>query len=124
MAKTRIRTTTAPDLDARFPVPLRGCRVDDDTRCAHYDGPTDVVAIRFACCNVYYPCYRCHREGTEHDAVPWPIERRYERAVLCGACRHVMSAEAYLHADYTCPRCTTNFNPACARHHDRYFAFA
>lgn len=116
-------TTHAPATDDRFPVPLRGVQVDADTRCAHYDGPRDRIALRFACCGVYYPCFQCHRATTTHDAERWPGERRHEPAVLCGDCYRTMSAAAYLQCDHICPHCAAAFNPECAAHHDRYFAF-
>ena len=116
------RTTRPPALDDRFPVPLRGVRVDPATRCRHYDGPTDVIAIRFACCDVYYPCFRCHRAVADHDPARWPRARRHEAAVLCGACRRTMSAARYQASGPTCPHCGAAFNPGCAAHHDRYFA--
>ena len=115
-------TTRPPALDERFPVPLRGVRVDAATRCAHYDGPRDVIAIRFACCDLYYPCFRCHRAAAPHSSVPWPRERLREAAVLCGACGTTMTAARYLASDHTCPHCGAPFNPGCAAHHDRYFA--
>jgi len=117
------RTTSPPALDPRFSVPLRGRRVDSQTRCAHYDGSRDVIAIRFACCEVYYPCIRCHRALADHPPTRWPAERRDEPAVLCGRCGDTMSADAYLASEHTCPHCGTAFNPGCTTHHDRYFAF-
>lgn len=116
-------TTQAPSTDDRFSVPLRGIAVDPATRCRHYDGPTDVIAIRFACCDVYYPCFRCHREAADHASKRWPRERRDEAAVLCGACGGTMSADTYLESRATCPGCGAAFNPGCAVHRDRYFAF-
>ena len=118
------RTTHAPATDDRFSVPVRGVAVGPATRCAHYDGPRDVIAIRFACCDVYYPCARCHRAAADHAPSRWPAGRRHEPAVLCGACGTTMSADAYLGSDHACPHCGTAFNPGCAAHHDRYFAFA
>ena len=118
-----LRTTRAPALDDRFPVPLRGVQVGPATRCAHYDGPRDVIAIRFACCDTYYPCFRCHRAVADHDPARWPEVRRDEAAVLCGACGTTMSADRYLASDHICPHCGAAFNPGCAAHHDRYFAF-
>jgi uncharacterized CHY-type Zn-finger protein len=115
------RTTRAPATDDRFPVPLRGVAVDAETRCAHYDGARDIIAIRFACCEVYSPCFRCHRATTSHAPTRWPAARRHDSAVFCGACRHPMSAVAYLRAGHACPRCGAAFNPGCAAHHDRYF---
>ncbi len=117
------RTTRAPALDDRFPVSLRGIAVDPDTRCAHYDGPQDVIAIRFVCCDVYYPCFKCHRAAANHASDRWPREHRHEPVVLCGDCDETMTAAAYRSADHTCPHCQTGFNPGCAAHWDRYFAF-
>lgn len=77
-------TTIAPATDPRFDVPVRGVTVDPETRCVHWDSPVDVVALRFGCCETYYPCdacpacgaafnpgYRAHRDryfGTGDDA--------------------------------------------------------
>ena len=123
MAASSSRTTHVPETDARFAVPLRGVAVGPETRCAHYDGPQDVVAFRFACCEVYYPCFRCHAETTDHAPMRWPRARRHDPVVLCGACGRTMTANAYLQADHMCPHCGAAFNPGCTAHHDRYFAF-
>jgi uncharacterized CHY-type Zn-finger protein len=117
------QTTRVPTTDDRFSVPLRGLQVDPSTRCAHYDGPKDVVAIRFACCEVYYPCFKCHRATTGHEPIRWPRERQHEPAVLCGVCGGAITAATYLQSTHTCPHCGADFNPGCAAHHDRYFAF-
>ena len=37
-------------------VTVLGATVDDQTRCVHYAGPLDIVAIRFHCCGEFYPC--------------------------------------------------------------------
>ena len=124
MPATTRRTTRAPDLDGRFPVPLRGVAVDAETRCAHYDSPRDVVALRFGCCGAYYPCHRCHAEAAGHEAEPWPRARFDEPAVLCGACQTTMTARAYLDAGPTCPACGAAFNPGCAAHRPLYFEAA
>jgi len=107
--------------DDRFAVPLRGVGVDDETRCLHYNSPRDVVAIRFACCDTYYPCHACHEACTDHDAERWPTDRFDDPAVLCGACRESLTVEAYLGCEDACPNCGAAFNPGCAAHHDRYF---
>ena len=99
---------------------IRGVDVDGETRCAHYGTDRDVVAIRFACCETYYPCFRCHEETADHDAEQWPMERRAEPAVLCGACGAELAVQEYLGVD-ACPECEADFNPACADHYDRYF---
>ncbi|MFC7185548.1 CHY zinc finger protein [Halorubrum yunnanense] len=129
-------TTTAPATDDRFAVPLRGVGVDPETRCAHWDGPVDVVALRFGCCETYYPCDACHDAAADHEAEPWPRERFGEPAVLCGACGATLSAREYLggdgearsasgsrtqSGDDACPRCGAAFNPGCRQHRDRYF---
>ncbi|OTE98507.1 CHY zinc finger protein [Halorubrum sp. SD612] len=115
-------TTTEPDTDPRFEVPLRGVAVDPETRCAHWDDPVDVVALRFGCCETYYPCDACHDAAADHEAVPWPRGRFGEPAVLCGACRTTLTAREYLAADdNACPACGAAFNPGCRKHRDRYF---
>ncbi|WP_144796486.1 CHY zinc finger protein [Halorubrum depositum] len=145
------RTTTAPATDDRFAVPLRGVAVDPETRCAHWDDPVDVIALRFGCCEAYYPCDACHDAAADHPAEPWPRDRFDEPAVLCGVCRATLSAREYLDGDGeaqrasdsrakpddseghgpsgnraspgddACPRCGVEFNPGCREHRDRYF---
>jgi uncharacterized CHY-type Zn-finger protein len=94
--------------------------VDAETRCIHYGGPTDVVALRLACCDAFYPCHRCHAEATDHPAQVWPRARFDEPSILCGACRTTMTWPAYLASDHACPACGAAFNPGCAAHTDRY----
>ena len=128
------RTTTAPATDDRFAVPLRGVAVDPETRCAHWDSAVDVVALRFGCCEAYYPCDACHDAATDHEADPWPRDRFDEPAVLCGACGATLTPREYLGGealrasgsrakpdDDACPRCDAAFNPGCRAHRDRYF---
>lgn len=115
------RTTRAPNADDRFDISLRGVEVGPETRCAHYHGPRDVIAIRFACCDVFYPCHACHDEAAGHAPERWSRDAFDTPAVLCGRCRTVLSIEQYLDADHTCPACGAAFNPGCGRHHDRYF---
>lgn len=103
-------------------VTVHGLDLDGETRCAHYDSPRDVVAIRFACCGELYPCYRCHDAVTDHERGVWPASAREEQAILCGACGRLLSIEEYLSTDDSCPACDTDFNPGCREHHDRYFA--
>ncbi|WP_418282802.1 CHY zinc finger protein [Halorubrum sp. DTA98] len=115
------RTTGSSAIDDRFPVPLRGIDVDPDTRCVHWDGAVDVIALRFGCCGAYYPCFECHDAVVDHGAEPWPRERFDDPAVLCGVCSATLTAAAYLDCGDACPRCGTAFNPGCRRHRDRYF---
>ncbi|EMA67576.1 zinc finger CHY domain protein [Halorubrum aidingense JCM 13560] len=115
------RTTTAPATDGRFAVPLRGVDVGPETRCAHWDGPLDVVALRFGCCETYSPCDACHDAASDHDPEPWPRDRFAEPAVLCGRCGETLTATEYLDDGDACPHCEAGFNPGCRAHRDRYF---
>jgi len=99
---------------------VRGEDVDAETRCAHYASERDVVAIKFACCETYYPCFRCHDAVAEHDAERWPAGRRDEQAVLCGACGVELAVAEYVGAE-ACPACDAAFNPGCADHYHLYF---
>jgi uncharacterized CHY-type Zn-finger protein len=112
--------TTADD--ARFDVSLRGIEVDGETHCTHYNTERDVIAIRFRCCDVFYPCFECHEACCAHEAMRWSPERFGEPAVLCGVCDEVLRIETYLACDHRCPNCEAPFNPGCANHWDRYFA--
>jgi uncharacterized CHY-type Zn-finger protein len=97
-----------------------GSTVDDQTRCTHYRTALDVVAIRFWCCQEYYPCHLCHAESAGHPAVPWPAAERDAAAVLCGVCAHELTVREYRDAD-GCPRCGARFNPGCRLHASLYF---
>ncbi|UVE94354.1 CHY zinc finger protein [Dietzia sp. B32] len=101
-------------------VTVLGATVDDQTRCIHYRGPLDIVAIRFHCCGEFYPCFRCHAETVDHPISAWPTDRFDEHAILCGACRSTLSISSYLDAD-ACPSCASPFNPGCSLHHSIYF---
>lgn len=103
----------------RWP-PVRGSVVDDETRCVHYQTVLDVVALKFACCGEYYPCYWCHQETVDHPAQPWPAVRSDQPAVLCGVCRHELTVTEYSSAD-RCPVCWALFNPGCHHHRSLYF---
>lgn len=99
-----------------------GVDVDDQTRCAHYRTDVDVVALKFACCDTYYPCYQCHEELANHAAEVWPLQRADEKAVLCGVCKAELTVPEYIHSGYSCPHCRAAFNPRCERHYNLYFA--
>ena len=100
---------------------VHGVELDAETRCAHWHGPTDVIAMRFACCDTYYACFECHAELESHPAVVWPRDRFDELAVRCGVCRTELSCNEYFACDHVCPRCGARFNPGCANHHHLYF---
>jgi uncharacterized CHY-type Zn-finger protein len=102
-------------------IPVHGLEVDPETRCVHWHGETDVVAIRFRCCDRWYPCSDCHAAVAGHEAQVWPADERDAHAILCGVCGSTLSIHAYLDTD-SCPHCTAPFNPGCRLHRPLYFA--
>ena len=99
---------------------MRGAVVDDQTRCVHYASELDVVAIRFRCCDTYYPCHACHAEAVDHPAERWTADERAAQAILCGVCGHELRVLDYLAVD-ACPACGAGFNPGCRAHAPLYF---
>lgn len=100
---------------------VEGCETDEETRCAHYHKEIDRIAIKFYCCDTYFPCYECHAEkGCGHPDV-WPKKKFNEKAILCGACGHELTVEEYLDCKSECPKCTAAFNPGCNLHRHLYF---
>ena len=104
-----------------YGVEVHGLEVDRETRCAHYHSILDIVALRFVCCEKWYPCYECHAALADHPARPWPAARADEPAVLCGNCGYQLSANQYLASHHKCPVCEAAFNPGCSNHRDLYF---
>src|SRR5271163_1771530 len=96
--------------------PVFGLDLDGQTRCVHWRSPLDIVALKLACCRVYYACRDCHDALADHPAKVWPVADWDELAAMCGACGHQMSAAAYQTCDDRCPACTAAFNPGCRRH--------
>lgn len=101
-------------------VTVLGATVDDQTRCVHYRGPLDIVAIRFHCCGEFYPCFRCHADAADHAVSVWPRDEFDTDALLCGACRSTLTIAEYQAVD-ACPACGTAFNPGCSLHYPLYF---
>ena len=97
-----------------------GATVDANTRCVHYAGPTDIVAIKFRCCERFYPCFQCHADAEAHPATQWAPAEWAERAILCGACGQTLTIEAY-RAVSACPACGSAFNDGCRLHAHLYF---
>lgn len=102
-------------------IPVRGVGVDAETRCRHYASDRDVVAIRFACCEHYYPCFECHETVAGHEATRWGRDAGDREAILCGACGHQLRISAYVDGNDRCPVCDAAFNPGCRTHYHRYF---
>ncbi len=102
-------------------IEVAGLDLDSETRCGHYAGPHDIIALKFKCCGDWYPCIHCHRALAGHDVVLWPVAERDQRAVLCGVCGHRLRIADYLDCASVCPCCTAVFNSGCALHHPLYF---
>ncbi|MFT4306113.1 MAG: CHY zinc finger protein [Microbacterium sp.] len=101
-------------------IAVHGLLVDAHTRCEHYHGDRDVIAIRFRCCGRYYPCHLCHDAVAGHEARRWPRDRRQRAAILCGMCAAELTIAEYVEVD-ACPRCGAGFNEGCRLHHHLYF---
>ncbi|WP_135852212.1 CHY zinc finger protein [Halorussus salinus] len=101
---------------------IRGVEVGPETRCAHYDSERDVVALRFACCEAYFPCFRCHDAVADHEAERLSVESG-EAAVLCGVCGSGLTPREFVDGEHRCPDCGAAFNPGCGDHYDLYFEF-
>ncbi|PPA70632.1 CHY zinc finger protein [Jeotgalibacillus proteolyticus] len=100
---------------------VAGELVDRETRCKHYYSKKDIIAIKFFCCQTYFPCFSCHRSsGCQNHAV-WPKDRFDEKAVLCGSCGTELSIRDYLACHSQCPECAAYFNPGCSLHAHYYF---
>ncbi len=98
-----------------------GVALDDQSRCAHYHGPHDIVAIRFKCCGKYYACKDCHAALADHAIAVWPESEWTTLASRCGACAVEMTIQDYLSGEARCPACGAGFNPRCRYHHHVYF---
>ncbi|MDI1241758.1 MAG: CHY zinc finger protein [bacterium] len=98
-----------------------GVEVYEETRCRHWNSPLDIIAIKFKCCDRWYPCFDCHSALTDHQATVWPRHEFYYPAILCGACGHQLSIKEYQNAHNSCPSCSAAFNPGCGNHYHLYF---
>ena len=110
-----------PEPGSQSSITIYGPVVDNQTRCIHYHLPEDVIAIKFKCCDRYYPCYFCHEETAGHPAAVWSKQERHKKVVLCGVCKHEMTVSDYMNSGNECPKCEAPFNPACELHYDLYF---
>ena len=115
------KSNMSPDPDASSPPTVHGISVTPLTQCAHWHSPLDIIAIKHYCCQKYYACISCHDAGETHKSGVWPRSRRGDGAVLCGACKHVLSIEEYLNSGSRCTQCGKGFNPGCKNHWDLYF---
>jgi len=100
---------------------IKGKVIDEETRCVHYHSALDIVAIKFKCCDEYYPCHKCHEEEADHATRRWTKTEFQEKAILCGNCKNELSIEEYVTAKNHCPHCKAAFNPGCSAHFHLYF---
>ncbi|MBM7839726.1 putative CHY-type Zn-finger protein [Alkalihalobacillus xiaoxiensis] len=97
-----------------------GAKVDEQTRCIHYHSERDVVAIKFACCQTFYPCYKCHQDHCSKPLTRWQKDQFEQKAILCGSCQELLSINEYMQVS-SCPACDHPFNPNCSAHFSYYF---
>jgi uncharacterized CHY-type Zn-finger protein len=100
---------------------VRGVNLGPQTRCEHYRGPTDLVAIKTKCCGVYYACKDCHAALADHQIEVWPENEWNQRAILCGACGEELTIRQYMKSESRCDVCRARFNPKCRDHYHFYF---
>ncbi|EHJ08010.1 CHY zinc finger protein [Staphylococcus simiae] len=97
-----------------------GSIIDSESRCKHYHTGLDIIAIKFKCCQKYYPCYKCHNEHESHQIKRWPESQFNEHVIFCGACKHEMTINDYMLVE-NCPHCHSHFNQRCKFHYHLYF---
>lgn len=103
-------------------VHLKGQLVDTQTRCRHYHSALDIIAIKFKCCGIYFPCYKCHQELESHDIIRWNnLDLKAEKVILCGSCSSILYYKEYSANDNKCSYCSSDFNPNCSLHYGLYF---
>jgi uncharacterized CHY-type Zn-finger protein len=100
---------------------VRGVNLDPQTRCEHYRGPYDIVAIKMKCCGVYYACKDCHAALADHETSVWPESQWDHEAILCGACGATLTILQYMQSGSRCATCGAQFNPGCRSHYHLYF---
>jgi uncharacterized CHY-type Zn-finger protein len=100
---------------------VRGVHLASRTRCEHYHGPTDIIAIKMKCCGVYYACKDCHEALADHRIETWPTSEWNQNAILCGACGTELTIRQYMQCGSRCPTCHEHFNPGCRNHYHFYF---
>ena len=102
-------------------IEVYGKVIDDNTRCEHYHSDADIIAIKFKCCDKYYPCYQCHKETADHAAQTWSKNEWDKKAILCGVCKTELTINEYMQSANHCPECKSAFNPNCNKHYHLYF---
>jgi uncharacterized CHY-type Zn-finger protein len=101
---------------------VRGVKLDGKTRCAHFHGPTDIIAIKMKCCGEFYACKDCHDALAGHAIEVWPRNEWEQKGILCGGCGAKLGIAEYMQCESRCPVCGAGFNPGCRNHYHFYFA--
>jgi uncharacterized CHY-type Zn-finger protein len=87
-----------------------GKPVDQQTRCQHWHSDLDIIAIKFHCCERYFPCFSCHGETADHAPTVWPKAEFDTKAILCGVCGTELSISDYQNSNNTCPNCSKHYH--------------
>lgn len=101
-------------------VKVKGKIIDNETRCEHYARAKDIIAIKFYCCDTYYPCFKCHEACAGHAIERWPKNKFNQQVILCGVCQTEHTIATYL-KNLACPTCDSAFNEGCRDHYSIYF---
>lgn len=108
------------DTSTKKSIKVYGLTIDEHTRCEHYHSQVDIIAIKFKCCDKYYPCFQCHKACETHEIDRWKHMDFEEKAILCGNCYTELSIAEYMRID-ECPNCHSVFNAGCRKHYHLYF---
>ncbi|EGW30027.1 uncharacterized protein SPAPADRAFT_144251 [Spathaspora passalidarum NRRL Y-27907] len=101
---------------------LKGQLVDKHSRCIHYHTTIDIIALKYKCCQTYYPCFQCHQELTNHKVEKYNLtDLESIKVVLCGECYNELLFDEYKNNQMKCVYCHHEFNPGCSLHYDLYF---
>lgn len=106
-------------------VEVKGKLVDTETRCEHWNGPNDIIALRFKCCpDYYYPCFQCHNELTTHVLQKFNLTINLDlKCIFCGHCKKELTFKEYISSSNVlrCSYCKHRFNENCKLHYHCYF---
>lgn len=106
-------------------VKIKGKIVDSETRCEHWNGVNDIIALKLKCCpEYYYPCIQCHNELTTHPVQKFDLTVNSDiKCIMCGHCGKELTFKEYLSFSnpLSCPCCKHPFNENCRLHYHYYF---
>ena len=102
---------------------MYGKCIGNETRCIHWNSDLDIIAIKFACCNEYYPCYPCHIEREkDHKPKQWIKDKwNTTKTILCGKCKHQFTINEFNNCNNVYFNCNSKFNPGCRNHYHLHF---